>query len=266
MHSEPEAVESNLERMEFFANQAVSRGAEIVCFPELSVTGYMLRGTKSVYHGRQCHEAIERIVEIAKAKEIVLLAGLIEVGKSRGPYIAQIVAGPKGFMGIYRKTHLSPMEDGVFLSGDELPVFEHDGVVFGVQLCWEAHFPEISTIMALKGAEIIFMPHASPRTSPQEKLDSWLRHMTSRAFDNGVYIVACNQAEKTSEGYTFPGVAVIIDPAGWIVAQRAEKGEGITVATLRSDQLKEIRQNRMKYFLPNRRPELYRLLTKEKGA
>ena len=266
MHSEPGAVESNLERMEYFANQALSRGAEIVCFPELSVTGYMLRGAESIYHGRQCHEAIGRVVEIAKAKEIVLLAGLIEVAKSRGPYIAQVVAGPKGLMGIYRKTHLSPMEQGIFLPGEELPVFEHDGVVFGVQLCWEAHFPEISTIMALKGAEIIFMPHASPRTGPQEKLDSWLRHMTSRAFDNGVYIAACNQAEKTSEGYTFPGVAVIIDPAGWIIAQRAEEGEGITVATLRSDQLKEIRQNRMKYFLPHRRPELYRLLTKEKES
>ena len=263
MHSEVGKVEENLERAERLMDEALSQGAEMVCLPELSVSGYVLKSPASIYDWRYCQEIIGRIVEMAKAKCILLMAGLIEIEESQGPFISQIVAGPKGLIGIYRKTHLSPMEQGNFQAGEEIKVFEYDGVTFGVQLCWEAHFPEISTLMALKGAEIILMPHASPRTGPQEKLDSWLRHMRSRAFDNAVYIAACNQVGKTSQGYTFPGVAVIINPTGQIMIQRAEKEEGLIVATLRADALKQIKTHPVRYFLPNRRPELYKPLAGE---
>ncbi len=70
----------------------------------------------------------------------------------------------------------------------------------GIQLCYDAHFPELSTRMAVNGADIIFMPHASPRGTPSQKLTSWLRHLTARAFDNGVFIVACNQNGDNQKG------------------------------------------------------------------
>ena len=264
MHSEVGEVERNLTRINRFIDRAVSEGAEIVCFPELSVSGYLLRAPDTIYDESYSQEIISRVQEMAKQKGVVLLAGLVEIKQPGKPYIAQVVAGPKGPLGIYRKTHLSPMEQGVFQPGHEIPVFEYEGVVFGVQLCWEAHFPEISTIMALKGAEVLFMPHASPRTGPQEKLESWLRHMKSRAFDNAVYVAACNQVGKTREGYVFPGVAVIIDPAGRVIAQRGQKRESIVLATLEAAKTEEIKKSNIKYFLPNRRPELYRALLKKK--
>ena len=263
MYSEVGEVEKNIERAEVLIDKALSQGAEMVCFPELSVSGYILNSPASIYDWRYCQEVIERIVNLARSKNVLLMAGLIEVEESQGPFISQIVAGPRGLIGIYRKTHLSPMEQGNFQAGEEIKVFNYDGVTFGIQLCWEAHFPEISTIMALKGAEVVFMPHASPRTGPQQKLDSWLRHMRSRAFDNSLYIAACNQVGKTKPGYIFPGVAVIIDPRGQIIIQRAENKEGLLVATLKADTLKEIKNHSLRYFLPHRRPELYWLLAKE---
>ncbi len=260
MHSDPEDVEGNLERMETFVAKAISQGAEIICFPELSLSGYVLNNPAALYGASRCNDMIARVNTLAKDSGAVVMAGLIEVGNSDGPYISQVVAGPGGVMGIYRKTHLSPMEQGKFQEGHEIKVFEYDGVVFGVQLCWEAHFPEISTIMALQGAEIIFIPHASPRTGPQEKLDSWLRHMRSRAFDNALYIVACNQVGQTSQGYVFPGVAVVIEPSGHVMAQRAEEEEGVVVTILKADKLNHIKGHPLRYFLPSRRPELYQTL------
>ncbi len=61
------------------------------------------------------------------------------------------------------------------------------GGLLGLELCYESHFPEISTVLCLKGAEILFMPHASPRGDPDGKMKSWLRHLPSRAFDNGSF-------------------------------------------------------------------------------
>ncbi len=139
--------------------------------------------------------------------------------------------------------------------------FTYKDIIFGVQLCYESHFPEISTVMALRGAKIIFMPHASPRGNPEEKIQSWLRHLPGRAFDNALFVVACNQVGKTREGYSFPGAAVVLNPAGWIIAQYGENKEKLVLTDLRLDELKEIKEHRMKYFIRNRRPELYRELS-----
>jgi len=70
--------------------------------------------------------------------------------------------------------------------------------------------------------------------------------------------VACNQAGKTSEGFSFPGVVLALRPDGQILARYAGKRENILFAELEADVLQDIRQHRMKYFLPQRRPDLYR--------
>jgi N-carbamoylputrescine amidase len=115
--------------------------------------------------------------------------------------------------------------------------------------------------MALKGAEAIFMPHASPRGTPEEKTQSWLRHLPGRAFDNGLFVVACNQAGSTREGFTFPGVALALDPMGNLITRYAGEDEEMLIADLKRDQVKEVRGHRLRYFIPHRRPELYKRLT-----
>jgi len=82
-------------------------------------------------------------------------------GRSK-PYITQLVALPDGSVQKYRKTHLGRSEIPHFIPGNELPVFNTARARFAVQICWDLHFPEVSTILSLKGAEIIFAPHASP--------------------------------------------------------------------------------------------------------
>jgi N-carbamoylputrescine amidase len=168
-----------------------------------------------------------------------------------------LVVGPREIAGIYRKIHVAPPELGIFSAGDATPVFRIDGVRLGIQLCYDAHFPELATRMALDGADIIFMPHASPRGAPAQKLTSWMRHLTARAFDNGVFIVACNQNGDNQKRLKFPGLAVMIDPSGAIIKKDISGKDGILVANLKAETLKAVRGHRMRYFLPNRRPELY---------
>ncbi len=258
MNAAPTAVKKNLERIHSLVLEASAEGADIVCFPELSVTGYIMKSPGDVYKGLDSGRVIERLVSMAREARLVLIAGLIEISGGTKPHITQLVAGPEGLVGLYRKTHLSPQERDVYQAGQELCVYSYRSTIFGVQLCYEAHFPEISTIMALKGADIIFIPHASPRGDPEEKLQSWLRHLEARAFDNGVFVVACNQVGMTKEGVWFPGVAVVLGPDGRVLAKYVGEGEKILFATLDAETLHDIRQHRMKYFLPGRRPELYK--------
>ncbi|MFC1891119.1 nitrilase-related carbon-nitrogen hydrolase [Thermodesulfobacteriota bacterium] len=262
MHSVPLEIEKNLSRIEDFTREAGDKGAKVICFPELCVTGYTLNNPGTIYSRSSSEDIISKLRDLASAHDMIILAGMIEISDSEKPFISQVVAGPNGLLGIYRKSHLSPPEKEVYQAGQDLDIFSHDNISFGVQLCYEAHFPEISTIMALKGADIIFIPHASPRGTPQEKVQSWLRHLTGRAFDNALFIIAFNQAGKNGKKLIFPGVIVAIDPAGRIITRYDEGAEKMLLVDLDLDELKEIRKHRMRYFLPNRRPELYRQLVK----
>ena len=257
MNSETGEIERNLDRTEAFVSKASDLGAHLICFPELSITGYVLSDPSKVYRDVLPDQILERVAGMAREKGLIILAGLIEMPRGKKPYISQIVAGPEGLLGSYRKTHLSPKEKEIYQAGEEIRVFRYGEMVFGIQLCYEAHFPEISTVMALRGAEVIFMPHASPRGKPGEKLQSWLRHLPGRAFDNALYVVACNQVGKTGEGFTFPGVAVALSPSGNVMAKYAGTHEEMLLVDFRRDEIEEIRKHRMAYFIPNRRPELY---------
>jgi len=257
MNAEPGKVKKNLDRVRSFALKAAKEGANVVCFPELSVTGYTLKNAGEVYRGMDPDEVIDRLLQIAREAGLLLIAGLIENSAKTGPYLTQLVAGPEGLIGLYRKTHLSPHEKDVYKAGEEIGVFSYGNISFGIQLCYEAHFPEISTVMTLMGADIIFIPHASPRGDAEGKLNSWLRHLTARAFDNGVFVVACNQVGNTDEGLSFPGVAVVVGPDGQVLAKYTGQEETILYAGLESEILRDVREHRMRYFMSSRRPELY---------
>jgi N-carbamoylputrescine amidase len=128
--------------------------------------------------------------------------------------------------------------------------------------------------LALKGAEIIFCLHASPRGKPEQKHRSWLRHLTARAYDNGVFVVACNQTGANGDGLEFPGIgdglefpgiALVLNPSGEVIAEHVSGEEGVLFADLRAADLAHVRENRMRFFLPNRRPALYKGLIKSRS-
>lgn len=248
----------NLSKIENWTAAAKQKSADLVCFPELSATGYHI--------GKEIHAAAEtipgpssvRISEIADKHGIRILAGIAEKSGNRN-YAAHLMAEPgSGISGIYRKLHIGPPEKNAFSPAAQIPpLFEVSGWRIGLQLCYDAHFPELSTSMALAGADIILMPHASPGKSPDEKLASWMRHLPARAFDNGLYVAAVNAAGQNGCGLSFPGVALVLSPEGKINEQYTGKQETMTVTDLSRKTLKSVRNHPMKYFLPNRRPEVY---------
>jgi predicted amidohydrolase len=257
LNAVPGAVEENLDRIQSWVTAAAAEGADIVCFPEFSATGYIQRRPLDVYNEGDSEEVISRLIRMAQEAHLLVIAGVIEIRGGDKPFITQVIAGPEGLVRLYRKTHLGPPERDIYEAGDNIEVCPYLNTTLGVQLCYEAHFPEISTIMALMGADVIFIPHASPRGTPEEKLQSWMRHLPTRAFDNSVFLVACNLVGKYEAGLSFPGVACVWGPDGRVLATYAGLEEKIIFAELKGDLLQNIRRHRMKYFIPHRRPRLY---------
>jgi len=250
-------VQDNLDRMAGWVQTAKKQAADLVCFPEMNVTGYSTRdeikNSTEIVPG----PISQFIVELARESKIVILAGMAEEDSKGCVFASHLVVTPQGVAGIYRKIHIAPPEGNVFTAGNTIPVFEINGLKLGIQLCYDVHFPELSTCMAIDGADVIFMPHASPRGTPQQKFASWMRHLPARAFDNGLYVVACNQTGDNQNGLNFPGLTVILDPAGRIVTKNTGGKEDLVVADLKAEELEKVRGHRMRYFLPNRRTDLY---------
>jgi len=250
-------VRRNLDAMQPWIKASREAGAAVVCFPEMNITGYSnlkeIIGSAEPVPGPISRD----LSNLSKNHEISILAGILERDATGRIFPSHLVIRPDGFVGIYRKLHIAPPEQENFTPGEKIPVFDVNGLRFGIQLCYDVHFPELSTQMAIKGAELIFIPHASPRGTPKDKYRSWMRHLTARAFDNSLFIVACNQAGDNGKGLDFPGIAVIIGPSGEVIEKNISGKESMVVLDLKAHDLNRVREHRMRYFLPNRRPELY---------
>jgi N-carbamoylputrescine amidase len=247
----------NLATMKGMVREAVAGGAAIVCFPELNVTGYCNRGKLSSCYQRIPGRATDDILQLAALENAVILFGMAETDGTGNRFASHVVASPDGSLGVYRKLHIAPPERVTFTPGSSVPLFEAKGVRFGIQLCYDAHFPELSTLMAAEGADLIFIPHASPRGAAAEKHKSWMRHLPARAYDNSVFIAACNQIGENGCGLSFPGNAVVLAPSGNIIGTHLTDRQGILFADLKAEVLDRVREHEMRYFFPNRRPELY---------
>ncbi len=258
-NSIPGAFDTNLAGCRHFISKAAKKKSDIIVFPEMNLTGYV-SGRELQQIARPLTDALKNtLLAMSKEFNIIVLAGLARTEEHSGHIFAcHTVSFPDGSFFLYDKIHIAPFEKICCSHGNKVPLFSSPTITFGIQLCYDAHFPCLSTAMALKGADIIFMPHASPRGSSMEKKKSWLRHLTARAFDNGIFIAACNQAGSNKKGLEFPGVALVIGPDGNIISQRLSNNrEAMLVTDLRQTSLEDVRTHKMKYFLPNRRDDLY---------
>ncbi len=250
-------IDHNLTQTVHWTQQAKAAGADLVCFPELNISGYCNQPEIASIAQSIPGPTTQRLSALAVETHMIILAGLAENNPNGPPFASHCVFWPDAKLAVYRKVHLSPPEKAFFQAGDEVPIFKTPKATFGIQLCYDGHFPELATAMTSKGADIIFIPHASPRTDAATKHQSWLRHLPARAYDNSVFIVACNQWGDNGKGLQFPGNAVVLDPSGTVLEKSIVGREELLVANLKADALKAVRNHPMRHFFPNRRPEIY---------
>lgn len=256
--SEAGNILKNIDILHYWVCMARQKMVSVLCFPELNITGYSIKKRILSSALNLSDSSIKKIRDIAIDNHMIILAGFLERNSNDAAFASHLVVFPDGIIRVYRKIHVAPPEKHIIIPGNSIPIFNCRKLIFGIQLCYDAHFPEISTAMALQGAEVIFMPHASPHGSPGEKIRSWMRHLSARAFDNGLFIVACNQRGENGHGLRFPPVCMVIAPTGEISEKILPGEDDMLITDLKASDLETVRGHRMRYFLPHRRPDIYR--------
>lgn len=223
--------------------------ARLIVLPETITTGFTpnvgpaeLWDLVDTLPGRQT----EPLQAIAQALGIYLVFGTYERGPMRGiVYNSAALVGPNGdVLGVYRKTHLFPTERltpapqgeaaGWSTPGTAPMVVETPLANFGLTICFDGDFPELYRAEAIMGAEVICRPSALLRT-----FEIWELTNRARAYDNHVYIVACNAVGPDAGNNYYFGHSMIVDPIAHKLAQ-ARGTEEVCFAELDPDPIKRI--------------------------
>ncbi len=262
----PNDIGANIEKGVEWLKRAVSEhDAELVVFPETATTGFVT--------GLDRDELWDLIDNVPGSTTRPIQAAARELGVHvvwptyrRGPergevYNSAVLIGPEGeIAGIYDKTHPFPLErrdcGGWVTLGTKAEVFETALGTIGMIICYDGDFPELSRVLAVKGAEIIVRPSALLRS-----YDIWYITNCARAYDNHVYVVATNSVGPDAGGSYYFGHSMIVTPIAWRLAQ-ARGGEEIIAARLDSDPLRYVtwgsKSPQVFDHLQDRNLELYR--------
>lgn len=250
---------ANLDKAEDLLSN-LDREVSLACLPELFNTGYNLDAlgarifdlAESIPDG----ESTRRLAEIARKLNLGIVAGVVE----QVPHIAGLVYDTAVLInrhgeviGRYRKSHLYPAEHAYFRAGDDLPVFDLDGLRVGVAICFEAAFPPIFSTLALRGAQLILNPSAVP-VNFEHLQDLRTR---ARAQDNQCFVAATNRVGPEGD-VTYCGRSQVADPRGDIVVRAPDDQEGVFTAEL---DLNLIHNQRLQEpIFRGFKPQLYRFV------
>lgn len=193
------SISKNIKKHEYFIKKAHLNNSDIICFPELSLTGY---NSNHILNLAQTVKGplIKNMKILSKKYSMNLLFGFIEKEENHY-YITHAFIDKKQNDFYYRKIQLGENEKKYFTSGNTLNVFSYkntnnETIHFGIGICYDMHFPEHTYIYAKNGADIIFSPHAS-FFNAKKRIEVWNKYLSTRAYDNRVFILSCNNLFDT---------------------------------------------------------------------
>lgn len=279
----------NLERIGVLTQQAAAAGAQVVSFHECSIPAYsfaqplsreaLLAIAEPVPDG----PSVQELIRIARAADVHLLAGLFE-REGESIYNTYVCVNGSGCVARHRKLHA--FVNPHLSSGQEFVQFTIHGWKCSILICYDNNLPENVRIVALEGAEIVFMPHVTgclPSTMPgrglvdpalwrnrrrdpvplRQEFDGpkgrgWLlRWLPARAWENGVYAVYTNPI-GLDYGQVRNGNAMVLDPFGEIIAECRQLEDDLCIGVCTAEKLGLSSGRR---YLQARRPDLYGRLT-----
>jgi predicted amidohydrolase len=238
MRSEKGDIAGNLARIREQVADAARHGAEIVAFPEMSLTGYIdpARWPDAILDLDS--PAVAQLTALTAGSGMTLIAGIVERNPAGKPFITQVVAQGGTLAGFYRKITVVDEEANWFAPGEGVPVFEHRGVWFGVAICADIDNPAVFRSAAEQGARIIVTCAAPGLYGEQATRDwragyDWWRgecatKLGGYARELGLPIAVATQAGRTIDE-DFPGGGYLFGPDGALLAATPDWSEGILI-------------------------------------
>ena len=259
-------VEANLEKHISYIKQAKNQKADLLIFPELSLTGYVLQDlVASVAHKPTEDDPVFKHL-LKASRDLDIVVGFVDEDSRHRFFIASAYLSGGAVMHVHHKVYLPTyglFDEGRFFAwGDSIRSFDTRFGRVGMLICedfWHASPPYL---LWLDGADIMLFSSASPGRglTDKEKLESarWVERV-SKAYASMFtsFVAHCNRV-GFEDGLLFWGGATVNDPNGELLVQGPYFEESLVTTEL---DLNQIRRTRAR--LPLLRDERTALVQKE---
>jgi NAD+ synthase (glutamine-hydrolysing) len=225
-------IEGNADRILAAYADAAGRGAHLVVFPELTVTGYPQEDLVFKPSFLAASQAMmQRLAR--ETDEAAAVFGFVEPTPA-GPANAAAVCAHGRVLGVYHKILLPNYgvfdEERYFVPGDELLLAGFGGVQVAVTICEDLWFPWGPMASAVAaGAEVVVSLNASPYRL--ERGDRLAPMLATRAADHGTHLFWVNQYGGQDE-LVFDGQSAYVDPQGRTLARAGAFAEELLLVDL----------------------------------
>ena len=163
-------IEENISKASNLIKKAAGMGANIILLQELFQTPYFcIQYDEEIFKLAQTfekNETLEHMAKLAKELKVVLPISFFE--KDNNAYFNSIavINSDGNILGVYRKSHIPDgagyLEKYYFNPGNTgFKVWKTNFGKIGIGICWDQWFPEAARIMALKGAEVLFLSNCN---------------------------------------------------------------------------------------------------------
>ena len=251
----------NLTKIEELTLRAKGQAADLVIFPELCLTGYVVKDQLYELAETIPGPSTRRIEELARKTGMHVVFGMPELSeKTRATmYNTAVYIGPKGIIGKYHKmylpTHSVFEEKRYFRPGYQTAAFDTPIGKIGLCICYDLFFPEVTRLTRLAGAQLIVCISASPSVRR-----SYFEILTAaRALENTSYLAYVNLV-GVEDGLQFWGGSRLLSPTGDIIARAKYDEEDFVLCEVDFNDMKSAEA-----FIPtlrDLRPELFDELKK----
>lgn len=228
--------------------------ADLLVFPELSLTGYRFTDMSQLEGSAESSEGktVQMLQQVSEDTLTAVVTGFAELDESSGCcYNSALITIPGKAPVIYRKAHLFDREKLFFTSGDTpFSVHSYRGIRFGVLICFDHMFPEAARSLALQGADMIC--HPSNLVLPgYAQLTTRVRSM-----ENRVYWLLANRHGR-EEDLLFTGNSQVTGPDGTILCSSSAFGDHTCIVQIDPQASRDKHITERNDLFSDRREDLY---------
>lgn len=260
------SIEANTKKVVGYLQKAAEAGCALALFPECALQGYCMNTKDEVEEQAVAADdsSIREIIAACEKHKIMAAVGFLE---KRGgeTYNSAALLGPEGLLQVYSKMHLPYIGADKFVAQGQPPLPPVDTPIgrLSMLICYDVRFPELSRYYALQGADVLLIPTNWPLGSEKTREIFPI----SRAFENGVYVMAANRVGD-ERGSHFIGGSRVISPSAQLLAQAGSEETmlvtDIDVAVSRKKDFASVEGNWSIDIFKDRRPEVFGNMTARK--
>lgn len=227
---------ANMRICENFFCKAKKYGAELIVFPEMSLTGFTM--DKSLSESTS-GSTVEFFSRCAVEYKINCVFGFAE--REDDKLYNRLVFCSKDGKAEIRYSKIHPFSYGgecdVYTGGKKVSMFSFGDINFGMTICYDLRFPELYQFLSVSCGCVIVSANW-----PKSRREHWLTLLKARAIENQCYVIGCNRI-GVGGGIEYSGDSCIIAPDGTVIGIAETNTESLITADINSEVVAKLRRD-----------------------